>query len=58
VRRLLGFGDRLVIGVFNEERETRALEAEVASWGFAISGRSERPHPHRRLAYRAFWLDA
>jgi SAM-dependent methyltransferase len=58
VRRLLGFADRLVIGVFNEERETRALEAEVASWGFAISGRAERPHPHRRLAYRAFWLDA
>jgi hypothetical protein len=58
VRRLLGFCDRLVIGVFNEERELRAREAEVASWGFRIAGRAEREHPHPRLAYRAFWLDA
>ena len=57
VAHVLSYADRLVIGVFNEEREQRAAEAEVASWGLAISGRSERPHPHPRLAYRAFWLD-
>jgi ribosome modulation factor len=45
------------VGVFNEEREERRLEALVASWGFAIAGRSERAHPHPRLAYRAFWID-
>jgi hypothetical protein len=57
VEHLLGFADRVLVGVFNEERETRALETEVASWGFRIAGRAEREHPHPRLAYRAFWLD-
>jgi hypothetical protein len=58
IDHLLGFTDRLVIGVHNEERGERLLEAEVASWGFAIAGRTERPHPHPGLAYRAFWIDA
>jgi 2-polyprenyl-3-methyl-5-hydroxy-6-metoxy-1,4-benzoquinol methylase len=57
VERLLDFGGRVIVGVFNEEREERRLEALVASWGFAIAGRSERAHPHPRLAYRAFWID-
>ena len=49
---------RLVIGKFNEERERRALEAEVASWGFRVAGRAERPHRSEpRLAYRVFWID-
>jgi hypothetical protein len=55
---LLSYCDRLVVGVFNEEREERALEREVASWGFTIAGRTERAHPHPRLDYRAFWIDA
>ena len=58
VEHLLGFGARVVIGIFNEEREQRASEEEVAGWGFTIAGRAEREHPHPRLAYRAFWLDA
>ena len=58
VEHLLGYCDRVVIGVHNEERDSRTHEAEVASWGFAIAGRAERPHPHPRLAYRAFWIDA
>jgi SAM-dependent methyltransferase len=58
VEHLLGYCDRLVVGVHNEERDTRRLEEEVAGWGFAIAGRSERPHPHPQLAYRAFWVDA
>lgn len=57
VERLLSYCDRLVIGVFNEERESRALEHQVAGWGFTIAGRAERLHPHPRLAYRAFWID-
>ena len=58
VEHLLGYCGRLVIGVFNEEREERKLEAEVAGWGFSVVGRAERDHPHPRLAYRAFWIDA
>jgi SAM-dependent methyltransferase len=57
VEHLLSFAGRVVVGVHNEEREARTLERLVASWGFSISGRAERPHPHPRLAYRAFWID-
>jgi hypothetical protein len=58
VEHLLSYSDRVVIGVFNEERDQRACESEVEQWGFAIAGRSERAHPNERLAYRAFWIDA
>jgi SAM-dependent methyltransferase len=61
--RLLGAvvvpGGRLVVGVFNEERERPALEAAVSSWGFVVAGRTERPHPDTvRLVRRAFWIVA
>jgi Methyltransferase domain len=55
---LLGYGDRVLIGVFNEERERRSLEELVTSWGFDVAGRTERLHPHPQIAYRAFWVDA
>ena len=58
VEHLLGFCDRLIIGVHNEERDTPGLAATVEGWGFEITGSSERPHSHARLAYRAFWIDA
>jgi SAM-dependent methyltransferase len=58
VEHLLGFCDRLVIGVHNEEREEAVLEAAAAGWGFEIAGRAERAHPHPRLAYKAFWIDS
>jgi SAM-dependent methyltransferase len=58
VEHLLGFCDRLVVGVHNEERNATGREGEVAAWGFAIAGRSVRDHPHPRLEYRAFWVDA
>jgi len=58
VERLLGYCGRLVVGVFNEERARRTLEAEVASWGFPVAGRAERPHSHPLVAYRAFWINA
>lgn len=49
---------RLVIGVFNEEREYNSLADDVESWGFRIAGRTHRPHAHPELAYKAFWIDA
>ena len=58
VEHLLGHCGRLVIGIFNEEREQRNREREVEGWGFAIAGRAERDHPHPHLAYRAFWIDS
>ena len=58
LEHLLSFADRVVVGVFNEELDLRTQEEEVADWGYAIAGRSERRHPHPRLAYKAFWVDA
>ena len=58
LEHLLSYCDRVVVGVFNEERDVRALERGVADAGFAIAGRAEQPHPHPKLAYRAFWIDA
>ena len=57
VERLLGFCSRLVVGVHNEERDAPGFPEDVAGWGLAVAGRSERPHPHPRLVYRAFWID-
>jgi 2-polyprenyl-3-methyl-5-hydroxy-6-metoxy-1,4-benzoquinol methylase len=52
-------GGRIVVGKFNEEAGEAALEAEVCSWGFNVSGRAERSHRlDQRIAYRVFWIDA
>ena len=59
VERLLGWTDRLVIGVFNEEAHDRPTEHLLRSWGHPIAGRSERAH--RTMAgmeYRVLWIDA
>ena len=58
LHRVVVLGGRLIVGVFNEEREAHCTEELVASWGFKISGGTERPHRDERIAYRAFWLDA
>jgi SAM-dependent methyltransferase len=50
-------GGRLVIGVYNEERDSRATEQQLSSWGFRVSGTAERLHPDPRLAYRALWIN-
>jgi protein-L-isoaspartate O-methyltransferase len=57
VAHLGSYCERLIIGVFNEERDQRAVELEIENWGCRIAGRTERPHRHPRLAYRAFWID-
>jgi SAM-dependent methyltransferase len=51
-------GGRLVIGAHTELRDTPPqLEAEVASWGFRVSGRAEVPHAQDyRVVRRAFWI--
>jgi SAM-dependent methyltransferase len=58
LEHLLSYSGRVVVGVFNEERDERSLEHLVAAWGFEVAGRTEREHPHPRLAYRALWIDA
>jgi hypothetical protein len=59
VEHLLSFCDRLIVGVFNEQAHERPTEEEVRSWGYRITGRSERPHRTKPgMAYRLFWIDA
>ena len=66
VRRLLETtlrpGGRLIVGSFSEEKsglqQGQSVEDQLGSWGFSISGRSERPHYHdERLLYKALWLE-
>ena len=51
-------GGRLIVGVFNEERDGRPTEELVASWGYQIAGRLDTPHRDPRIVYRVFWIDA
>lgn len=62
LRDVVAPGGRLIIGTYNEEcDETRtgpSEEERVASWGYAIAGRTERSHlTDARLVYRVFWID-
>jgi SAM-dependent methyltransferase len=69
IRRLLERvvipGGRLIIGTFNQPKalgedptEQQSTEQQIISWGFKISGRTERPHFHDPgLEYRVVWID-
>jgi SAM-dependent methyltransferase len=50
-------GGRLIVGVFNEERDDRVTERELAAWGLRVAGAYERLHSDPRLAYRIAWID-
>jgi hypothetical protein len=59
VGHLLGFSDRLIIGVFNEQVEERPTEELLRGWGYRIAGRSERTNRHKpAVDYRVLWIDA
>lgn len=60
LRRVVAPGGRLVLGTYNEPRAADpTLEQLVASWGFPIAGRAERPHWHREgIVYRVLWVEA
>lgn len=58
IEHVVAPGGRLVVGTFNEERDDDHLEGQVRAWGYRIAGRTARPHRHRAIAYKAFWIDA
>ncbi len=59
VERLLGWCDRLIIGVFNEESLARPTEELLRSWGHTVVGRSERANRTKPgVDYRVLWIDA
>lgn len=58
VAHLLGYCDRLLIGVYNEQANERVTEDLVRSWGLRVAGRSDRQHPEASMRYRCLWIDA
>jgi hypothetical protein len=59
VARLLGFCDRLIVGVFNEHESERSTEEALRAWGYPIAGRSERAHRTKPgMGYRVLWVDS
>ena len=59
VERLLGWCDRLIIGVFNEESYARPTEELLRSWGFQVAGRTERANRTKPVIdYRVPWIES
>jgi len=59
VERLLGWCDRLIIGVFNEEAHRRPTEELLRSWGHRVAGRSERANRKKPgIDYRVLWIES
>ncbi len=59
MERLLGWCDRLIIGVFNEEKHSRPTEEQLRSWGYAIAGGSERANRKKAgIDYRVLWIES
>ncbi len=56
---LLAQADRVIVGVFNEQLESRPTEDMVRSWGYEIAGRSERLNLRKpQIDYRVMWVDS
>ena len=57
VERLLGWCDRLIIGVMSEPADG-PTERLLREWGHVPNGRSERPHRRPGAMYRVLWIDS
>ncbi len=57
VEEVVAPGGRLVVGVFNEERDRESVADSLRSWGYAVSGATTRAHRDPRLRYKAVWVD-
>jgi hypothetical protein len=59
VERLLGWCERLVVGVLNEHESEHTTEVLLRSFGFRPTGTAGRPHPRKHgVEYRIVWLDS
>jgi SAM-dependent methyltransferase len=57
VARLLGYADRVVVGVYNEQRHERPTEELLRAYGFEVAGRHDAPHPTKSgIDYRVVWI--
>lgn len=59
VQRLLGYCERLVIGVFNEHETEQTTADALRGWGVEPSGSTSRRHSTKPgMEYRVLWIDA
>ena len=57
LRELVRPGGRLVVGVFNEEKDRETVADTLRSWGIDPSGATSRAHRDPRLRYKAVWVE-
>ena len=51
-------GGRLIIGIYNEERDSRELEEDVCKWGYQPAGYCEKSKPNNEIiSYKMLWID-
>ncbi len=51
-------GGRLILGLYNEERDSRELEEEVRTWGYQPAGYCEKSKPDNEIvSYKMLWID-
>jgi SAM-dependent methyltransferase len=49
---------RLIIGLYNEERDSRELEEKFCAWGYQLSGYCEKSKPDNEIvSYKMLWID-
>ncbi|MBM3242294.1 class I SAM-dependent methyltransferase [Candidatus Poribacteria bacterium] len=51
-------GGRLILGLYNEERDNRELEEKVCAWGYQPAGYCEKSKPDNEIvSYKMLWID-
>ena len=58
LEHVVGPGGRLIVGVYNEEKDDPRTEERFSSCGLDVAGRVEAEHRDPRVVYRAVWVDA
>jgi hypothetical protein len=49
---------RLIIGIYNEVRNSRELEEKVRGWGYQLTGYCEKSKPGNEIvSYKMLWID-
>jgi SAM-dependent methyltransferase len=57
VEEVVAPGGRLVVGVYNEEKDRSTVADSLQGWGFDVAGSTSRAHRDPRLRYKVVWVD-
>ena len=48
----------LIIGIYNEVRNSRELEEKVCGWGYQLAGYCEKSKPGNKIiSYKMLWIN-